>query len=108
MNCPEKPAPVVPSAREYILDNFELTNRIAMLVLNRDHRETIHRITGTQKASPSVFSTWGTAIAHTTSSISVHTAWPVLVVGSTARRIALQRSSLRARKIWFAFSKTSP
>ncbi len=59
-------------------------------------------------ASPGVFTTWGTAIAHTTSSISVHTAWPVLVVSSTVRRIALQHSSLRARKISFAFSKTSP
>jgi len=35
MNAPEKPAPPVPSASEYILDNFKPTDRIAVLVLNR-------------------------------------------------------------------------
>ena len=33
------------------------------------------------------------------SSIRVHSTWPALVAGSAARRIALQRSSLRTRKI---------
>jgi hypothetical protein len=99
MNPAEKPAPFIPSASEYILDNFEPTDRIAMLALNRDFGETLQRTT----------SAWlGHSSPHTTSSISVHTAWPVLVVGSTARRIALPHSSLRARKICFAFSKTSP
>ena len=45
MNPAEKPAVLVPSASEYILDNFEPTDRIAMLVLNRDFGETIQRIT---------------------------------------------------------------
>jgi hypothetical protein len=47
-----------PSASEYILDNFEPTDRIAMLVLNRDFRETIQRITSAQKASSPEFQAW--------------------------------------------------
>ena len=35
MNAPEKPRTSVPSASEYILDNFKPTDRIAVLVLNR-------------------------------------------------------------------------
>src|SRR5438309_9434157 len=46
------------SASEYILDNFELTDRIAMLVLNRDFGETIQRITTAQKASSPEFQAW--------------------------------------------------
>jgi hypothetical protein len=54
MNPTEKPVPVIPSASEYILDNFEPTDRIAVLVLNRDLGETVQRITSAQKAaSPS-------------------------------------------------------
>jgi hypothetical protein len=41
------------------------------------------------------------------SSIRVDPAWPVLVAGSAVRRIALQHSSLRARKISFAFGETA-
>src|SRR5713226_3224642 len=58
MNPAEKPAPFIPSASEYILDNFELTDRIAMLVLNRDFGETIQRITSAQKASSPEFQAW--------------------------------------------------
>jgi len=58
MNPAEKPAPFVPSASEYILDNFEPTDRIAMLVLNRDFGETIQRITSAQKASSPEFQAW--------------------------------------------------
>jgi hypothetical protein len=58
MKPAEKPAPFVPSASEYILDNFELTDRIAMLVLNRDFGETIQRITSTQKAASPEFQAW--------------------------------------------------
>ena len=58
MNLPEEPAPFVPSASEYILDNFEPTDRIAMLVLNRDFGETIQRITSAQKAASPEFQAW--------------------------------------------------
>jgi len=49
---------LVPSASEYILDNFEPRDRIAMLVLNRDFGETIQRITSAQKASSPEFQAW--------------------------------------------------
>jgi hypothetical protein len=58
MNTAEEPAPFVPSASEYILDNFEPTDRIAMLVLNRDFGETIQRITSAQKAASPEFQAW--------------------------------------------------
>src|SRR4030081_2961098 len=58
MNPAEKAAPFVPSASEYILDNFEHTDRIAMLVLNRDFGETIQRITSAQKAASPEFQAW--------------------------------------------------
>jgi RepB DNA-primase from phage plasmid len=45
-------------ASEYILDNFEQSDRIAMLVLNRDFGETIQRITSAQKASSPEFQAW--------------------------------------------------
>jgi hypothetical protein len=58
MNPAEKPVPFIPSASEYILDNFEATDRIAMLVLNRDFGETIQRITSAQKAASPEFQAW--------------------------------------------------
>lgn len=58
MNPTEKPSSFVPSASEYILDNFEPTDRIAMLVLNRDFGETIQRITSAQKAASPEFQAW--------------------------------------------------
>jgi hypothetical protein len=58
MNSAEKAAPFIPSASEYILDNFEPTDRIAMLVLNRDFGETVQRITGAQKAASPEFQAW--------------------------------------------------
>ncbi len=58
MNSVENPTAFVPSASEYILDNFEQTDRIAMLVLNRDFGETIQRITSAQKAASSEFQAW--------------------------------------------------
>src|SRR5438270_243565 len=54
----ENPTAFVPSASEYILDNFEQTDRIAMLVLNRDFGETVQRITSAQKASNPEFQAW--------------------------------------------------
>ena len=58
MNPAEKPVPFIPSASEYILDNFEATDRIAILMLNRDFGETIQRITSAQKASSPEFQAW--------------------------------------------------
>jgi RepB DNA-primase from phage plasmid len=58
MNPPEKPALSIPSASEYILDNFENTDRIAVLVLNRQFGETIQRITSAQKAASPEFQAW--------------------------------------------------
>src|SRR5271167_831640 len=58
MNSVENQTAFVPSASEYILDNFEQTDRIAMLVLNRDLGETIQRITSAQKASSPEFQAW--------------------------------------------------
>ncbi len=58
MNSTERTAPFTPSASEYILDNFEQTDRIAMLVLNRDFGETIQRITSAQKAASPEFQAW--------------------------------------------------
>jgi len=58
MNDREKPTPPVPSASEYILDNFKPTDRIAVLVLNRQLGETTQRITTAQKASNPEFQAW--------------------------------------------------
>lgn len=53
-----KPMEKPKSASEYILDNFEQSDRIAMLVLNRDFGETIQRITSAQKAASPEFQAW--------------------------------------------------
>jgi hypothetical protein len=58
MNAPEKPTAPLPSASEYILDNFKPTDRIAVLVLNRQLGETTQRITAAQKASSPEFQAW--------------------------------------------------
>jgi hypothetical protein len=58
MNAPEKPTLSLPSASEYILDNFKPTDRVAILVLNRQLGETTQRITTTQKASSPEFQAW--------------------------------------------------
>ena len=58
MSPAEGPVPFVPSASEYILDNFEPNDRIAILVLNRDFGETIQRITSAQKAASPEFQAW--------------------------------------------------
>jgi hypothetical protein len=58
MNAPEKTTPPPPSASEYILDNFKPTDRIAILVLNRQLGETTQRITTAQKASTPEFQAW--------------------------------------------------
>jgi hypothetical protein len=58
MSPAENASALVPSASAYILDNFEATDRIAMLVLNRDLGETIQRITSARKASSPEFQAW--------------------------------------------------
>ena len=58
MSRAEHATELVASAPDYILDLFEKTDRIAMLVLNRDSRETIQRITSAQKASSPEFQAW--------------------------------------------------
>jgi hypothetical protein len=58
MNDLEKPTPPLPSASEYILDSFRPTDRIAVLVLNRQLGETTQRITTAQKASSPEFQAW--------------------------------------------------
>jgi hypothetical protein len=58
MNAPEKPTLSLPSASEYILDNFKPTDRVAILVLNRQLAETTQRITTAQKASSPEFQAW--------------------------------------------------
>src|SRR5271163_1120355 len=58
MSPTENPARFAPSASEYILDNFDLTDRIAMLVLNRDSGEAVQRITSAQKAASLEFQSW--------------------------------------------------
>src|SRR5258708_10601530 len=58
MNLAEQPPPFIPSASEYILDNFEPTDRIAMLVLNRVFGETVQRITSARKAASPEFQAW--------------------------------------------------
>jgi hypothetical protein len=58
MNAPEKPTLSLPSASEYILNNFKATDRVAILVLNRQLGETTQRITTAQKASSPEFQAW--------------------------------------------------
>jgi hypothetical protein len=58
MNAPEKPTLSLPSASEYILDNFKPTDRVAILVLNRQLGETTQRITTAQKASSPELQAW--------------------------------------------------
>jgi hypothetical protein len=58
MSATETPAPFVPSAPRYVLDNFGSSDRIAMLVRNRDCGETIQRITRAGKAAGPEFQAW--------------------------------------------------
>ena len=58
MNAAEKSEQFIPSASEYILDNFDAADRIAILVLNRAFGETVQRITSAQKAASPEFQAW--------------------------------------------------
>jgi hypothetical protein len=58
MNTHETGERAAPSPSEYILDNFELTDRIALLVLNRQFHETTQRITTAEKAASPELQAW--------------------------------------------------
>lgn len=58
MNETEKPKLLSPAASEYINDNFKPSDRIAILVLNRNLGETTQRITTAQKAASPEFQAW--------------------------------------------------
>src|SRR6266852_3021719 len=58
MNETEQPRRVPPTASEYINDNFKPSDRIAILVLNRNLGETTQRITTAQKAASLEFQAW--------------------------------------------------
>src|ERR1700740_1136058 len=58
MSANEKLERPHPLASEYILDNFKPTDRVAILVLNRQLGETTQRITTAQKASSPEFQAW--------------------------------------------------
>src|SRR6185437_11492070 len=52
------PKQASPTASEYISDNFKPSDRIAVLVLNRNLGETTQRITTAQKAGSPEFQAW--------------------------------------------------
>ncbi len=54
----ENPKRSAPATSEYISDNFEPSDRIAVLVLNRNLGETTQRITTAQKAASPEFQAW--------------------------------------------------
>src|SRR6202790_2879204 len=58
MNETENAKRFSPSASEYINDNFKPSERIAVLVLNRNLGETTQRITTAQKAASPEFQAW--------------------------------------------------
>ena len=58
MNETEKQKRGFPTASEYINDNFKPSDRIAILVLNRNLGETTQRITTAQKAASPEFQAW--------------------------------------------------
>src|SRR5579864_6500930 len=58
MNETDKPNRASPTASEYISENFNPSDRIAVLVLNRNAGETTQRITTAQKAASPEFQAW--------------------------------------------------
>src|SRR6202521_4557463 len=58
MNETENAKTFSPSASEYINDNFKPSDRIAVLVLNRNLGETTQRITTAQKVASDEFQAW--------------------------------------------------
>jgi hypothetical protein len=43
---------------EYVLDLYERLNRVAILALNRDSRETVQRFSSAEKAASPDFQAW--------------------------------------------------
>jgi hypothetical protein len=58
MNTPERTERPAPAPSEYILDNFEPGDRIAVLILNRQFRETTQRITTAERTASAEFQAW--------------------------------------------------
>jgi len=58
VNTLEKEAGASVSASDYINGNFEPSDRVALLILNRSSRETLQRITTAQKAASPEFQAW--------------------------------------------------
>ncbi len=58
MNHFEKPTCASPTASDYINDNFKPSDRIAVLVLNRNLGEITQRITTAKKAASLEFQAW--------------------------------------------------
>src|SRR6202158_106349 len=58
MNETDNAKTISPSASEYISENFKPSDRIAVLVLNRNLGETTQRITTAQKAASPEFQAW--------------------------------------------------
>src|SRR5262245_36744735 len=56
MNTSTEERPI--TASDYIKDNFEPRDRIALLLLNRETSESLQRITTAQKASSPEFQAW--------------------------------------------------
>src|SRR3989441_9616487 len=58
MSQTEKPTSSSPPAWQYLNENFEPSDRIAILVLNRSRGEMTQRITSAEKASSPEFQAW--------------------------------------------------
>ena len=58
MSTPEKSEHPAPTPTEYILDNFDTSDWIAVLVLNRQFGETRQRITTAEKVAHPEFQAW--------------------------------------------------
>jgi hypothetical protein len=58
VNTTEKDTSASLTASDYINGNFESSDRIAVLILNRSSRETLQRITTAQKAASPEFQAW--------------------------------------------------
>ncbi len=58
MSTPEKDARASLSGSDYINGNFDPSDRVALLILNRSRAETLQRITTAQKAASPEFQAW--------------------------------------------------
>jgi hypothetical protein len=58
MSAEKQPPLAYVSASDYLKDNFEPSDRIALLLLNRETRESLQRITSAEKAGSPEFQAW--------------------------------------------------